>query len=187
MEQFIGEFAVKKVTVLPELVSFFGTPVVEVEFPSRPSEIMTKKVFDLVATTEPSNSTAVRDKQIDAFKVELAPVISRFVLNMYSPDKTKEVAEVVEKAVMLAAEYSFKLRDIDSAFNVVSGDIISVFKAIGENVDMNYDRVTQYFWTGKDGDFIPGTSPVSEVNLLQTKKFLEKIAKENESAKALNN
>jgi len=181
MEKFIGPLKVESVVVTRE-TSFLGTPVVEVTYTTGKKEIMTQTTYDLVVSEEARDYNAVRDLQFKAFKKEITPLIGNYLANKVDGEEDKDRPLVIEKALILAAEHSLKQRDIDGAFNEVSGEISLLFKDIGETVDLTYDRVTHYFWTQNDKAFVYGIAPITEVTLLQTKKHIEEIIK-NDSPK----
>lgn len=178
MEKFIGPRKVENIQTL-EVVSFTGGEVYKVLYVGGDTEIMSQKTFDLVVTEEPSDYTSVRDKQFEAFNEDFYPLLGGYISSLNEKDETvakENRTKFLQGALILVAEYSIKQRDIDVLFEKMAGLITKeTFNAIGNSINENYNRVTNFVWTGDDRKFIPGTNPLDEVTFLEAKVFLEKI------------
>lgn len=172
-KKYIGPKLIEYVTVTGDK-SFLGTEILKVQYQGGDTEIMTQTVFDLVITDAPADFNSVRDIQFKALRAKLYPLLGAYIGSMESENATSKL-EFVQQSLVLLAEYSIKQRDIDKVFNDMTFDIKGAFEDIGQSIDGNYDRVTNYLWTGDDKKFIPGVHPLSDVTFLETKKFLEKI------------
>ena len=180
-KQFIGPKAVEYVVVTGD-VSFLGSDILKVQYKGGDTEIMTKPTFDLVVSEEPADFTSVRTKQFAELRKKLYPLLGNYIGNIETENQGAKL-EFIQGALTLLAEYSVKQRDIDVVFNDMTADIKVAFEDIGNSIDMNYDRVTNYLWTGDDKKFIPGVHPISEITFLETKKFLERITPQDEQPK----
>ena len=176
MGKFIGPRAVEKTEILG-YQSFTGGEVYKVFYVGGETEIMTQKTFDIVATEEASDYTSVRDKQFAAFKREFYSVLGSYILSRSENENDNEArVRFLQESLSLVAEYSIKQRDIDVLLDgVANGISVDTFRAIGTSIDENYNRVTNFLWTGDDNKFIPGVYPLGDITFLETKNFLEKI------------
>lgn len=178
MDKFIGPRKVESIQTL-ELVSFTGGEVYKVTYVGGFTEIISQKTFDLVVTDEPSDYTTVRNKQFEAFDLEFYPLLGGYIASLIEKDEViakENRIKFLQNALILVAEYSIKQRDIDVLFEKMAGFITKeTFNAIGNSINENYNRVTNFVWTGDDTKFIPGTNPLDEVTFLEAKVFLEKI------------
>jgi hypothetical protein len=173
VKKYIGPRAVEYVVVTGDK-SFLGTDILKVQYEGGATEVMTQLVYDLVSTESPADFNSVRDTQFKALRAKLYPLLGAYIGSMEAENAVQKL-EFVQQSLIFLAEYSVKQRDIDKVFNDMTADIKGAFEDIGQSIDGNYDRVTNFLWTGDDKKFIPGVHPVSDITFLETKKFLEKI------------
>jgi len=173
VKKYIGPKAVEY-AIVTEDKSFLGTDIIKVQYEGGDTEIMTQTVYDLVTSDAPADFNSVRDTQFKALRAKLYPLLGGYIGAMESENATPKL-EFIQQSLVYLAEYSIKQRDIDKVFNDMTFDIKGAFEDIGQSIDGNYDRVTNFLWTGDDKKFIPGVHPISDITFLETKKFLEKI------------
>lgn len=173
---YIGPKIVEDLVVTPEK-SFKGDDILLVKYSGGTTEILTRKTFELISTKEPSDYTSIREKQFDAVKKELYVLLGTYISSLSESDNKESKLKFLQETLILLAEYSVKQRDLDKIFDTMAASITGSFQDIGNSIDENYNRVTNFLWTGDDKKFIPGVHPMSDITFLETKKFLDIISK----------
>ena len=71
--------------VADETKTFGGNEVVVVNYDGGYKEVMSKKTYELISTTEPGDLTITRNKKLGAISAELYPLIAEFISSLGKP------------------------------------------------------------------------------------------------------
>jgi len=170
-KQYVGPRGVMAVVIEADK-TYSGADVVTVNYDGGYSELMTKKTYELVATNEPSDFTAVRNKKFNAMYNEIYPLIAEYLLNITKSNEDKSAARqsFLEKAMALLTEFDIKVSEIEPFLNQIIAELNGATNAIGYELDNTFNRASNFLWTKKDTDFIPGTNMMMERSLLEAKR-----------------
>jgi hypothetical protein len=61
---------------------------------------------------------------------------------------------------------------------IMYGDLKYVCQKLAEKVEDAYDRATNFLWTGRDKDWVPGVHNMNDRSILECEAILKKIAPE---------
>jgi hypothetical protein len=175
-KKFVGPRAVKTV-VVDSVKTYSGAEVVVVHYEGGLQELMPKKTFELIATTEPSDFTIVRNKKLDAILAELYPVIAEYLkcISGGTEEKKKARTELLQKSLSVISEWDIKLSEAEAMFNAIDGEIAGLLNAIDYEVSGVFNRATNFLWTRDDSGFVPGVNVMSDRTILEAKKINEQI------------
>lgn len=175
-KKYIGPRGVDSV-VIEEMKTYSGAEVVTVHYDGGYKELMTKKTFELVASEEPSDYTAVRNKKFDAMSVEFYKLLGDYFLAISTDPTNKKDARhsFLEKAMSMINEYDIKVAEIEPFLNAFIAESTSAVNAVGYEIDNAFNRATNYLWTKDDAQFVPGTNMMMERTLLESKRITSEI------------
>lgn len=179
-EKYVGPRRVVMVSV-EELKTYGGNDVVKVVYDGGYSEIMPKRTFEIVATTEPKDFNFVRDTKFAVLYKELYPIISAVVAVTGEDIEVKKAARLTMLQECLAAVSEIDLKDseIKSFFDQMNVEFYSIPNAIMFELSNEFSRAINWVWTKDDSQFVPGMDVMNDRTYLEAKKIVSTIPKKD--------
>lgn len=173
---YVGPRGVETV-VIEDIKTYGGNDVVMVHYEGGYKELMTKKVYELVSSTTPSDFTAVRNKKFQAMQEGFNPVIVKYYSTKIDSDESAKTARItfLQEGLAAISEYDIKSSEIEPFFNSINAEMAGLVNGIIFELDNNFNRATNFLWVKNDSDFIPGTNMMMERTLLESKKIIQEI------------
>lgn len=175
-QKFVGPKKVEQV-VIDELKTFGKNDVVIVHYEGGTTELMPKRTFELVATEEPSDYTAVRSKKFGELKRELYPVFGEYVSKLGLEQSVKDEAKtkMLQDSLSAISEIDIKDEEMEPLFNQIQVEFQGIGNAVLYELCNATGRAVNLLWTGKDELFVPGGNAISSTTFLEAKKITEKF------------
>ena len=132
----------------------------------KPAEVKTPEGKDVMEVT-------FKNKKKYIYPVTTLELVVTDELSDASTVQQKKMTPMIRQVLGICAEYDLSVSEIEM-----------LFKQIGSNLDLAFNRATNQIWFGDDTRFAPGFDPMNDVSLLMAHSVLSKIdanknAKEN--------
>ena len=76
------------------------------------------------------------------------------------------------------AQVASEILAIIADYDVTFSDLKNLLQIVVDSTNDNFDRVSNFLWTGDDNQFIPGTDSLERRTFSEVQKFLNKIPKQ---------
>lgn len=175
-EKYIGPLLVKSISV-DDIKTYTDGDVLIVEYDNGKKETITRKTFDLVSTTEPSDYSTVRNIKLKEILRDFYPLLSQYLLTIHNDqiDAKEARTKYLSDAMLVLTEYDIKSSEVDALFGPVVTELEMMVKSVINEIDNRLDRSSNYLWTADDSKFIPGVDVTLERTLIEAKKIISTI------------
>lgn len=177
-KMYVGPRGVQTVAI-EEMKTASGADVVTVYYDGGYSELMTKKTYELISSTKPTDFTAIRNKKFIEMTKELYPMIAEYITYIVSdmtPENKSSARHIfLNKVMSILTEYNISVAEVEPFLNPFLAEFTGLINSISFEIDNTFNRATNYLWTKNDKDFVPGTDMMSERTLLEAQKVNREI------------
>lgn len=165
--------------VIDDMKTYSGAEVVVVHYDGGFHELMSKKTYELISSTEPGNFTAIRNKKIAAILKEMYPILVEYLSSINGTvDEVKQArTSFLQKSISMITEYDIKVNEMDALINPINAEIQGLVNSLGSELDNIFHRASNYLWTKDDTEFVPGANMMMERTLLEATKVNQTIPK----------
>ena len=175
---YIGPREVVKVTPIEDK-TYEGGDVMIVEFDGGLTQMLTKKVYDLVTTSEPKDFNYVRDQKVNPALDEIYRIVGDFFHSIANgaDEVTRKASrkEALSKILSVTCEYDITAKEVEGVVNQIMSHAQSFMSAYAFELDASFERANNFLWTGNDKIFVPGYSAGDDRTYMEAKVVLNKI------------
>ncbi len=153
---YVGPRAVDTV-VIQDVKTYGGNEVVMVNYEGGYQELMSKKTYELISSTEPTDFTTVRNKKFQAMRDSFAEVVAEYFSVKIDSEESAKLARknFMQKGIANVSEFDIKTSEIEPFFNSINAEVAGLINGMMFELDNSFNRATNYLWVKNDSEFIP--------------------------------